>query len=122
MTARGVFERALALLGYDTVTGVSGEAALMQRALLFCNQIYADLHYLHTNADFVPLLGLDMQINLPGRAVYTVMPYGVAMLLAQSEQDAERQQLFAQMYKSRRASVARHYRVADVLPKTGEVL
>ncbi len=119
MTARGVFERAVALLGYDTATGISGEAVLLQRALAFCNQIYADLHFLHTDTPFTPLLGLDCQIQLPGRAVYTVMPYGVAMLLAQSESDGDQQQLFAQMYQSRRSMVARHRKVADVLPKTG---
>ncbi len=119
MTARGVFERALALLGYDTATADAGHAVLLQRALAFCNQIYADLHYLHTDADFAPLPGLDSEIYLPGRAVYTVMPYGVAMLLAQSESDAGQQQLFAQMYQGRRSLVARHRKVADLLPKTG---
>ena len=44
-------------------------------------------------------------VPLPDRLVADVMPYGVAMLLAQGESDADNQAVFARIYSQKRAAL-----------------
>jgi hypothetical protein len=45
------------------------------------------------------------------------MPYGVAMLLAQSENDGDSQVLFQSIYNQKRMSATTFGKVKDVLPR-----
>lgn len=120
MTGTVVFRQALSLLNYTDTHGdggVPGGAALYKRALAVLNQIVADLWYIGSDEPFVPLATLGDEIPLPLPTVLNVLPYGVAMLLAQIEGDADNQTLFAAQYDQRRSSTAREGgRMLDRLP------
>lgn len=141
MTGRQVLDRAMGLLGYGTTAALSGPSELLQRSLAVVNQIYSDLFYaenrdagesqglrrrnaltgeesgtagkIGSGGEFVPLIDLMDEIRLSRRAASDVMPYGVAMLLAQSESDGDSQQLFAALYNRKRLSLSYTDKVRD---------
>lgn len=125
-TGTDLFCRAMALLHYadsDSEAGAGENAALLGRCLPLINQVYAELWYaVKPDEAFVPLTAPDQTVALPARVRETVMPYGVAMLLAQGEGDGNNQALFASLYNGRRASLCTEAeRRCDVLPK-GEII
>ena len=116
-----VFRQAMNLLNYTNVYGETDSmqnADLVKRALPMVNQIYVDLFFAETpDADFVPLRAMQEEIQLSARTVKDIMPYGVAMLFAQSESDGDNQALFATLYNNKRRSAERPaWTVQDVLP------
>ncbi len=123
MTGNDVFRQALSLLNYTDTRGdggVPGGAGLYKRALATVNQIAADLWYVGSSEPFVPLTDLNRPLPLPLSVVLNVMPYGVAMLLAQAEGDADNQTLYASQYDQRRSTAARESgRLQDRLPVCG---
>lgn len=123
MTGTAVFRQALSLLNYTDTHGdggVPGGATLYKRALPVLNQTVADLWYIGSTEPFVPLTALGDEIPLPLPTVLNVLPYGVAMLLAQIEGDADNQALFAAQYDQRRSSAARAGgQILDRLPVCG---
>lgn len=121
-TGDQILRQALILLNYvdaygavDTAKG----AELWRRGLTAVNQIYAELWYQEQGETaFVPLASPDQAVRLSDRVRQTVMPYGVAMLLAQSEGDGDEQRLFASLYNAKRTAVAGPPdRRLDVLPR-----
>lgn len=120
MNGKQLLERALLLLNYVDAAGephfpgVNGK-----RAVSVINQIAADLLFARqADAAFTPMVRLDEAIPLDERTVENVMPYGVAMLLAQSEGDADGQALFAAIYNRKRAAVGGLAQTRrDVLPR-----
>lgn len=117
MTGNDIFKQAMVLLNYTDNNGnvnAGNNANLNKRALPIVNQIYADLS---ESAEPKILTSLNEQIDLNRYALLNVMPYGVAMLLAQSDGDAENQTLYASLYNQRRASAFKNgsSRI-DVLP------
>lgn len=120
-SGREVLERALYLLNY---TGGDGQldsrqyAELFKRGLPLVNQIYSDLWRLERTDPFEEILRMERALQLSERAVNDVMPFGVAMLLAQSESDGDHQQLFAELYNQKRSTLCRQTRRRDVLPIT----
>ena len=123
MTGTDCFKQALSLLGYtDTYGdgGVPGGAALYRQALPVLNQIVADLWYVGSDEPFSPLTAPGDTVPLPPRVAQTVLPWGVAMLLAQITGDADNQTVFAAQYDQRRSSAAvTGGRVRDRLPVCG---
>ncbi|HIZ84016.1 MAG TPA: hypothetical protein H9668_06330 [Firmicutes bacterium] len=119
MTGSYVLNQAMGLLGYRGLEELTGQAEVLQKGLTAVNQIYADLHYTATTRPFAPLTSLGETLLLSERAAVDVMPYGVAMLLAQSESDGDSQQLFAELYNRKRASLSRSDRRLDNLPRGG---
>lgn len=118
-TGRDVFERALRLLNYTDGNGrLDGQqyAELFKRGLPLVNQIYSDLWFAEQEGPFCELNNLSAPLRLSARCVHDVMPYGVAMLLAQTESDGDAQQLFASLYNQKRSVVRRAVRRRDVLP------
>lgn len=106
MTGQQMFDKAMTLLGYvGSHNEISGKDELLTRGLMFINQIYSDLHYSCDIIDFVPLSNINDEINLSKRILYDVMPYGVAMFLAQAEGDGDNQQMFSSLYNQKRGSV-----------------
>lgn len=121
-TGRDVLERALRLLNYTDGAGrLDGQqyAELFKRGLALVNQIYGDLWFLEREDAFCELIDLSAPLRLSSRCVHDVAPYGVAMLLAQSESDGDNQQLFASLYNQKRSALHRSVRRRDVLPTVG---
>lgn len=108
-----MFKKAMYLSGHDFPNPNHGDAI---NEISYINQIYSDLHYATKETEFVPLKTLSEEINLSERAVNDVMPYGVAMLISESENDGAKQQLFAIKYNQKRLSLTGSGNVKDVLP------
>lgn len=105
MTGHELLEQALTLLNYTDPHGRHDpltHAALYKRALPLINQIYADVWHIHSNEPFSPLASLSQTIPLPAPITAGVLPYGVAMLLAQTDGDADNQAVYALLYNQRR--------------------
>lgn len=123
-TGQEVLERALMLLGYTNSYGeIDGvkEAELFKRGGAAVTQIYNDLRRIDALGQAsVDLPTMADAILLSPETVDDVMPYGVAMLLAQNEGDGDSQTLFAGLYNQKRSSVP-HKAVGrlDVIPGGG---
>lgn len=121
-TGRDVFYRAMRLLGYSGPEGQMDGlqfAELYKRSLPAVNQIYSDLFYLEHGGQepFAELTHLDQPLKLSPRAIHDVMPYGVAMLIAQTEGDGDNQLLCANLYNQKRqAACAGQKQRVDVIP------
>ena len=123
-TAREVFERAMQIGGYVNSEGAPDrlrDADIYKRGLALVNQIYTDMFFAETpDGDFSPLISMDAEIPLSTRCVNDIMPYGVAMLIAQAEGDATNQSIFSYAYNQKRAGGVKGTRtITDKLP-TGE--
>lgn len=121
-TGMKVLRRVLELLGYVDTYGSADtvqDAELLRRALTAINQITAELWFQEQGeAAFTPITSLQQTIPLSDRACHTVLPYGVAMLLAQNEGDGDRQALYASLYNARRSTVGTTVtRRVDTLPR-----
>lgn len=119
MTVDRLIRRVLSLLGY-TDTRADGEIPggndVYKRALPLVNQIAAELWYRDHDTPFAPL-DLYAEIPLPAVTVQTTLPYGVAMLLAQTDGDTDNQTLFAGLYDGHRAAATASTQIRDVLPR-----
>lgn len=124
ITGQDVLDRALRLLGYTNHNGDlenSVDAAVYKRGAAAVRQIFDDLkrvdslgsdqHTLDEMADPIPLSAVTID---------DIMPYGVAMLVAQNEGDGDNQALFSVLYGRKRASVPRAAKARrDILPRGG---
>ena len=123
MTGTEVLRQAMSLLNYTDTNGninAANNANLNKRALPLINQIYADLWEARTEgAFFTALKSLGETLDLNDYVCYNILPYGVAMLLAQSDGDVDNQSLYASIYNQRRpAAFSRGGHIRDVLPRT----
>jgi len=116
-----VFKQALVLLNYTDPQGnvdAVNNTELYKRALPLINQIFADLWHVRTSANFEPLVSLSQEIPLASYVVTNIMPYGVAMLIAQTNGDADNQALYAAMYNQRRSSAQSvSEQIVDKMPR-----
>lgn len=118
-TGEQVKNRAMVLLNYTDQNGrLDGAmyADITARSLGIVNQVYAELWYARHGRGFEELGALTEEVHLPERIVNEVMPYGVAMLLAQSIGDADNQSLMAELYNQKRTLLTRIHRRKDVMP------
>ena len=123
MTGNDALKQALNLLNYTDANGnisAANNANLTKRALPLINQIYADLWEPRgTNTAFSPLKSLGESLDLDSTVCFNVLPYGVAMMLAASDGDADNQSFYAQLYNQRRPSAFKQGgRIQDRLPRT----
>lgn len=121
MTGHDVVRQALALLNYTDTRAdgsVPGGDGLNKRTLAFVNQIAAELWYRDNTAPYRPLTDLSAYVLLDDVTARTVLPYGVAMLIAQSDGDANNQTLYASLYDGRRVATRTGDRIRDALPTT----
>ncbi len=98
MTGNNVVGKATYLLGYTDKNGQSSEENIIKsRALEFINQISLDL------GGDGQLKALYDIINI-GKECEEALVYGVAMMLALSVGDSEKNSVFAKLYNLKRAS------------------
>ncbi len=115
-----VRDRVLQLLNYTDSDGRVSTAMygdIAARSLALVNQIYAELHYAYRRDGFEELADLGDEIALPEWVINDVMPYGVAMLTAQSIGDADNQSMFTDLYNQKRAKLTHRVRREDVMPR-----
>ena len=119
MTGLELVERALFLLNYTDAQGrteARQNAELLRRAKPLVEQILTDVLVM-MNRSPVTVERLSDPLPVDGKTARNVMTYGVAMLLAQSENDGDSQAMMAAIYNQKRGSVNRpSCCVADVLP------
>lgn len=131
-TGRDVLNRALVLLNYTNRFGeLDGQqnGELFKRGLPILNQVYSDLWNIEHNGDapskkrpdlpcWKELCNMAEPIRLSPRTIQDVMPYGVAMFLAQNENDSDNQTLMANLYNQKRMSVCNGpHRIVDRIPR-----
>ncbi len=120
-TGEEIKNRALELLNYTNQNGRTDStmfADITARSLALVNQIYAECWYaLEGKRPFVPLPTLSAVIALPPRVIEGVMPFGVAMLMAQSIGDGDNQGFMADLYNQKRATLTQTQRRKDVMPR-----
>lgn len=120
MTANDILHSAFIKLNYTDVDGAvdtEQNSDMIHRAMDAINYIYADICHV-IGKEFEPIPDLGADIKLPADVCTRVMPWGVAMMLAQSESDSDSQALMSEIYNRLRNSFARKPgRVHDVLPK-----
>ena len=111
MTAKDVYNNALALLGY------TDNPEFQRRAVPIFNKVYFDLHTICNGAeDFVPIRSLNDKLNLPDKVLLSVMPLGIAEMIALGEGDGELQQYFARDYNAARVRINRIDRIENTMP------
>lgn len=105
MNGYSLYKKAILRLGYNDAEN----SRLADRAAEFLNQILTDLNLENTD-------GLSGELNLTEELCDTVVS-GVAMLLALSEGDGERNELFAGIYNAKRGKfLSLSEERKDVLP------
>lgn len=123
MTGMNLFDKAMEMLGYASADGISGKDDMLKKALTLINLVYADLWFAfeadQEKEPFQPLNRIGDEIVLSERVLHDVAPYGLAMFLAQSESDADNQQLYAALYNRKRKGYNRVETVIDRLPGIG---
>ena len=118
-TGEQIKNRALELLGYTDRNGRLDStmyADVTARSLTLINQIYSDVWYGLYDEGFEELAALTDELELPERAMNEVMPYGVAMLMAQTIGDADNQSLMTTLYNRKRALLTHKRQRKDVMP------
>ena len=123
MTGTDILRQAYTLLNYTDANGnvnAANNANLSKRALPIINQIYADLWQPRmVGAKFEVLSTMNQPLDLDDYTAINIMPYGVAMMLAQSDGDVDNQSVYATLYNQRRAgAVTTTDRIIDKLPRT----
>lgn len=118
MTGQEVIQQAMTLLGYEAeVGGLPGGESPGRRALTVVNTVAADAWYDAHEEPYTPLSTLAQALPFSDAVARTVLPYGVAMLLAQLQGDVDNQTLFATLYDQRRSRVGgRQRRIVDAWP------
>lgn len=119
MTGDDLMLQAMRLLNYTNPRGDIDRlqaAELFKRGLTMVNLLLADVMPIEGN-EIRLLEALTDPLPVSDHTAAAVLPYGLAMLLAQSEGDGDNQQIMAAIYNQKRGSIRRPgNRVADVLP------
>ncbi len=117
MTGRKILDNALTRLGYkDNGSNDSLSRRIKSAGLITVNDIYADLWNTENEEKFKPIASLDEEIKLSAKAL-TIMVYGVAAFIAQSEDDGDMQQTWIELYNRKRASLSKITGIQDVIAK-----
>lgn len=122
MKAIEVFENTLKLLGYSDA---NGNAQLTQRirnrAVVAINAVYSDLFRIEGQGEFKAIKSLDEELELPQNVLTDIFPFGLAMFIAQNENDGDQQQFYASLYNSKRTLLTKHGLIKDRLPKVWDM-
>lgn len=106
MTGKNIFDRAIALLGYNSSGESFNDSVLIARCDSIINAVYNDLanELLRSGVidKIMPLNSVNESIPLPKTVMNDCFLYGVAMWIAQSENDGDNQRFFARLYEYKR--------------------
>ena len=117
MKAREIINKALRRLGYTTQNGNEQlTRRIMNRATDIVNDVYADLWRKEHDTSFKPLETPDDSIDLSDTAL-SVMVYGVAAFIAQSENDGDQQQWWMTVYNDKMKVFSKTATRQDILPR-----
>jgi hypothetical protein len=121
MTAMSLFNKAMEMLGYASAEGISGREDMLKKALTLINLVYSELYYAFCfvpgeKDNFTPLKTMSEKLALPNVVLNDIAPYGVAMYLAQSESDADNQNLYAAIYNQKKIRGKSISKVKDCAP------
>ncbi len=113
MTGYDIYKRASALLGYNIQNGETAEhSSLTNRLPHLINQILSELKIKEIESLYDKIDASPQKAE----AIY----YGTAMLIALSESDGTKNQIFADIYNAKRTSaLSQTDTVLDVLPSVG---
>lgn len=118
MKAKEIINNALKLLGYTSSAGNEQlTARIVSKAIPIINVVYSDLWPKEHTEDFEPASKMDDEIKLSNKAA-TVMTYGVAAFIAQSENDGDNQQLWMTIYNKKLSTLTVISTRKDVLPRS----
>ena len=118
MTAKEIINSALKLLGYTSSAGNEQlTARIMNKAIPIINVVFSDLWPKEHTEDFEPVAKLDDKIKLSNKAT-SVMVYGVAAFIAQSENDGDQQQIWMTIYNKKISTLTVITTRQDVLPRS----
>ena len=114
MTGNDVYRKTLGLLGYlNTNTIVANKDNLLSRATDIINHICADLKIPQIKQLSDEITANDLKID--------ALCYGTAMLLALTEGDGAKNELFARLYNQKRAAaLSQIEKIKDTLPVTSD--
>lgn len=119
MTGFDLIEQALTLLNYTTPTGGNDprqNTEQMRRSLPLLNAVLADIRKIQHQPP-LQLCSLAQELPVSEEVAMLVMVPGVAMYLAQGENDGDSYNRFSAEYAQRRSSVPKgERRVQDVSP------
>ena len=118
MKASQILNSALKVLGYSDANGnpkLTGR--IRNRAVVTVNLVYADLWHICSKEPFEPIKALDDEIKLPQKATDEVFIYGLAMHIAQSENDGDQQQLYAHLYNTKRTRLSHTATIKNTIPR-----
>ena len=110
MTGNDIYRRVLGLLGYlNTETVIPDKDNLLKRAPDIINQICMDLK--------IPMIERMSQTIEANEKSIDALCYGTAMIMALVEGDGAKNQLFTQIYNSKRASaLSKKEQIEDKMP------
>ncbi len=122
MTGQDILKTATELLGYTNANNnLQLTSRITGKSVAILNLIYSDLWRICNEGEFIPINTVQDDIFLPERALNDVMPYGLAMMIAQSESDGDSQQLYSVLYNRKRAGLSRKENIQDVLPRSYDI-
>ena len=98
MTGKNIFDRACDLLGYNS-SGVSFNDSIIHAVY---NDLANELKQSGVIDEILPLRNMNEPIPLPQTVLNDCFLFGVAMWIAQSENDSDNQRFFARLYEYKR--------------------
>ncbi|MEE1018350.1 MAG: hypothetical protein UH824_02580 [Acutalibacteraceae bacterium] len=106
MTGKNIFDRACDLLGYNSSSVSFNDSVLIARCDSIIHAVYNDLaNELKQSGvidEILPLRNMNEPISLPQTVLNDCFLFGVAMWIAQSENDSDNQRFFARLYEYKR--------------------
>jgi hypothetical protein len=116
MTGTEVLNNGLQLLGYSDSNGNAHLTQVIRnRALTIVNLVYMELSR-NCGIENTALFSLSDDVKLPERVLIEVMPCGVAMYVANAENDFNAEAFWSKEYNAKRTTLSRIEVVKDTLP------
>lgn len=101
MTAKELFKVSIEIAGYSA-DDIFETTDISEKLLSIVNTIYADIHYLTKNDEFVPLDNAEQTLNLSTKAINDCAIYGVAYLIQNILGSTSDYTVFENMYNSKK--------------------
>lgn len=116
MTAAKIIDKAILMLGYNALKKTGSISGFEEAALCALNIVYADLYFLYKEENFCEISDASQPVDLPQKALFDVMPYGVAAFIASSQGDNDNQQFYSEIYNLKRKNLKVDITLQDTIP------